>query len=79
MKPDLIDDILNTIQASLPPGLGAMGQDLRSHIELKLKELFEAQGLVTQEHFDIQRQVLLRTREKLEALEKRVSELEQNA
>lgn len=76
MKPDLIDNILNTLQASLPPGLEAIGQDLREHMRLKLKELFESQGLVTQESFDIQSQVLLRTREKLEALEKRVDALE---
>lgn len=72
MKPDLIDDILNTLQAALPPGLNAIGNDLREHMRLKLKELFDFQGLVTQENFEIQRQVLLRTREKLETLEKRV-------
>ena len=32
--------------------------------------------LVTREEFDVQRAVLLRTREKLEALEKAVAELE---
>lgn len=77
MKPDLIDDIINTIQSSLPPGLSAVGQDLKGHMRLKLQELFDAQGLVTQESFDIQRQVLLRTREKLDALEARVKALEQ--
>jgi BMFP domain-containing protein YqiC len=76
MKPDLIDEIINSIQACLPPGLGAVGQDLRGHMRLKLQELFNAQGLVTQESFEIQKQVLLRTREKLEALEARVNALE---
>ena len=76
MKPDLIEDILNTVQASLPPGLSAAGQDLRDHLRIKLKEVFESQGLVTQESFEIQKQVLLRTREKLEALEARVKALE---
>jgi len=76
MKPDLIDDIINTIQSSLPPGLGAVQADLRQALHLKLQELFASQGLVTQESFEIQRQVLLRTREKLEALEARISALE---
>jgi BMFP domain-containing protein YqiC len=76
MKPDLIDDIINSIQAALPSGLGEAGQDLRGHMRLKLQELFTSQGLVTQESFNIQQQVLLRTREKLEALEARVSALE---
>lgn len=76
MKPDLIDQILSTIQSALPPGLGAAKDDLSAHMRLKLQELFDSQGLVTQESFDIQRQVLLRTREKLEALEARVKALE---
>jgi BMFP domain-containing protein YqiC len=76
MKPDLIDDIINNLQSLLPPGLNALGEDLRSHMRLKLQELFTSQGLVTQEDFDIQTQVLQRTREKLEALETRVSALE---
>ena len=42
---------------------------------------FAKLDLVTREEFDIQAQVLAKTREKLEALEKRVTELEakQNA
>jgi BMFP domain-containing protein YqiC len=76
MKPDLIDDIIKTIQASLPPGLSALQADLREHLRLKLEALFADQGLVTQDTFEIQRQVLLRTREKLEALEARVEALE---
>ncbi len=77
MKPDLIDDIINSLQSLLPPGLNAIGEDLRGHMRLKLQELFTSQGLVTQEDFDIQTQVLARTREKLEALEARVKALEQ--
>ena len=34
--------------------------------------------LVTREELEVQEKVLLRTREKLEALEVRISELEQN-
>ncbi len=76
MKPDLIDEIINSIQSLLPPGLNAVGDDLREHMRLKLQALFTSQGLVTQQDFEIQRQVLQRTREKLEALEARVSALE---
>ena len=41
-----------------------------------LTSLFARLDLVTREEFDVQRQVLLRTREKLALLETRVSELE---
>ena len=42
-----------------------------------LSAFFARLDLVTREEFDIQRQVLLRTREKLEKLEAQLAELEQ--
>lgn len=42
-----------------------------------MSSTFNKLDLVTREEFEVQSQVLLRTREKLEALEKRVEELEQ--
>ena len=41
-----------------------------------LAEAVSRLDLITREEFDIQQQVLMRTREKLEALEKQVAELE---
>lgn len=76
MKPELIDELINKIQENLPPGLGALQADLRQALRQQLQSFFDAQGLVTQESFETQRQVLLRTREKLEALEARVAALE---
>jgi BMFP domain-containing protein YqiC len=42
-----------------------------------LSAFFARLDLVTREEFDIQRQVLLRTREKLERLEAKLAEIEQ--
>jgi BMFP domain-containing protein YqiC len=50
--------------------------DLEKNLRAMLTGLFARLDLVTREEFDIQRQVLLRTREKLSVLEARVSELE---
>jgi ubiquinone biosynthesis accessory factor UbiK len=50
--------------------------DLETNLRAMLTSLFARLDLVTREEFDVQRQVLLRTREKLGALEARVSELE---
>ncbi|HZN23534.1 MAG TPA: accessory factor UbiK family protein [Burkholderiales bacterium] len=50
--------------------------DLEKNLRSLLGGFFARLDLVTREEFDIQRQVLLRTREKLTVLETRVTELE---
>jgi BMFP domain-containing protein YqiC len=50
--------------------------DLEKNLRALLTSFFARLDLVTREEFDIQRQVLLRTREKLTVLEARVAELE---
>ena len=75
-KPNQIDDLAKKLAGFMPSSL----QNLRSDIEKNMKSNLESglrkMNLVSREEFDIQRAVLLRTREKLEALEIVVSELE---
>lgn len=70
--------VFDSLQEKLPSGL----QDIQSEFEHNLRAAIEANlkklNLVTREEFDIQQQVLLRTREKLEVLEAKVAELEGN-
>ena len=51
-------------------------QDLERNLKAALIGLFARLELVTREEFDIQREVLLRTREKLDRLERKLAELE---
>ncbi|MBL8474321.1 MAG: accessory factor UbiK family protein [Rhodocyclaceae bacterium] len=51
-------------------------KDLERNARAMLGAAFTKLDLVTREEFDVQREVLARTREKLEALEARVAELE---
>ena len=51
--------------------------DLERNLRALLSGFFSRLDLVTREEFDVQRQVLLRTREKIERLEARVAELEE--
>ena len=73
-------DVLDSLQQKMPEGITTGLQGLQSDIEQNIRAAIEANlkklNLVTREEFDIQQQVLLRTREKLEALEKKVAELE---
>ena len=71
-----IEEVVQSISKALPPGLVQMQEDAEKNIRAALTATFTKLDLVTREEFDVQAQVLLRTREKLEALERRVAELE---
>lgn len=51
-------------------------QDVEKNVKAALGAAFARLDLVTREEFDVQREVLARTRAKLEALEARLAELE---
>lgn len=53
-------------------------KDLERNLRALLTSAFSRLDLVTREEFDVQREVLARTRAKLEALEAQVAELEAN-
>ena len=53
----------------LPPGLQSLSDDLKSQLRQCLQKSLEKLSLVTREEFDIQTQVLAKTRAKLEHLE----------
>jgi hypothetical protein len=73
-----IEEVVHSITNAMPAGLVQMQEDVEKNIRAGLTAAFNKLDLVTREEFDVQTQVLHRTREKLEALEKRVAELEQN-
>jgi BMFP domain-containing protein YqiC len=50
--------------------------DLERNLQAMLTSLFARLDLVTREEFDVQQQVLLRTREKLARMEAQMAELE---
>ncbi|HEV3240990.1 MAG TPA: accessory factor UbiK family protein [Casimicrobiaceae bacterium] len=51
-------------------------RDIEKNVKAVLQSGLQRLELVPREEFEVQAQVLLRSREKLEALEKRVAELE---
>jgi ubiquinone biosynthesis accessory factor UbiK len=64
-----LDEITQRLSALLPPDLGAAKADLERNFHAVLQSGLKKMDLVTREEFDVQCAVLLRTREKLEALE----------
>lgn len=55
---------------------GSPAADLEKNLRALLASAFSRLDLVTREEFDVQREVLARTRAKLEALEAKLAELE---
>ena len=71
-----IDDLARRLSDMVPPGLRQTREDLQDSFKGALQAGLSKLDLVTREEFEVQRAVLLRTREKLEALEKIVAALE---
>lgn len=70
-------NFLNDLQAKISQALeNSPAKDIEKNVKAMLTQGFSKLDLVTREEFDIQSQVLAKTRAKLEALEARVTELE---
>ena len=71
-----IDSLARKLVDALPGGIRSMREDLEQNFRAVLSAGLGKLDLVTREEFEVQQAVLARTREKLEALERRLAELE---
>ncbi|SEQ34671.1 hypothetical protein SAMN05216522_102225 [Rosenbergiella nectarea] len=71
-----IEQIARQVQDSLPQGIRNLGDDVEKKIRQVLQAQLSRMELVNRDEFDVQTQVLVRTREKLALLEKRLDALE---
>ncbi|WP_404992430.1 accessory factor UbiK family protein [Cupriavidus pauculus] len=77
MKPtDLFNDLQNKISEALR---NSPAKDIEKNVRSMMSQGFSRLDLVTREEFDVQSQVLARTRARLEELEARVAALEARA
>jgi BMFP domain-containing protein YqiC len=76
IDPKIFNDMANKLAGAIPSGARDIQHDLEKNFKAVLQSKFAKLDLVTREEFDVQKAVLQRTREKLEALEKQVAELE---
>ena len=65
-----IDELARRLNDLVPPGLNDARADLEQNFKAALQSGLNKLNLVTREEFDVQRSVLLRTREKIDALYK---------
>ena len=72
-----IDRIMMELSQRLPAGLGQLREEVENNARAVLREAVTRLDLISREEFDIQQQVLARTRARLEQLEQEVRQLEQ--
>ena len=76
MLKEKIETAISDITKILPEDLNMLKEDLEKNLRATLSATFSKMEIVTREEFDIQASLLSRTREKLETLQEKLSELE---
>ena len=76
MNNKLLDDLNRRVKELVD---ASPAKDIEKNMRAMMSSAFSRLDLVTREEFDIQQEVLKRTREKLQALEARLAEIEKNA
>lgn len=75
IDPAKIDALSRRLSDNLPEGGQQLASEIRSRFRQILNQGLEGLDLVSREEFEVQKAVLLRSREKLEALEKKLADL----
>ncbi|MBS0581301.1 MAG: accessory factor UbiK family protein [Proteobacteria bacterium] len=72
-----IDELARRLLERVPPALRSMQADLESNFRAVLRERLSRLDLVSRDEFEAQSRVLERTRQRLEALEARLAQMEE--
>ena len=70
-----IEKVAQQVVNSLPKPLKSMADSVEEQVKLALKSQLVKLDVVTREEFDVQKNVLLKTREQLDLLKEQVKEL----
>jgi len=76
LDPKKLDELARGVLDKLPAGFQTLQEDMEKNLRAALQAALVKMELVTRDEFEVQSAVLQRSREKLEALEARVAELE---
>ena len=76
MNTQSIENLVKKLADTVPQGLKSVREDMEQNFRSVLQSGLGKLDLVTREEFEVQEAVLARTREKLDALEAKLKELE---
>lgn len=71
-----IEEIAKQVTDAIPPSIKNIANDFEDKTKTILQRKLALLDVVTREEFDIQTQVLIKTREKLAIMEAKITELE---
>lgn len=74
-KNQILDELFSKIMNFIPEKIHNFNNEFENNLKTLLNTSFERLELVTREEFDIQKEVLLKTRKKLDYLERKINEL----
>ena len=73
MKNNKFKELVDGILSIIPKNTEAMKDDIKDNLKILLNDYLRKIDVVTREEFDVQREVLLKTRKKLEDLEDKLN------
>lgn len=74
-----IEQLARQITDSLPPGVRNMADNVEERVRLAVQQQLGRLDVVTRDELEVQQQLILRMRSRIEALEERLNELEGSA
>ena len=73
MKNNKFKELVDGILSIIPKNTDAVKNDIKDNLKILLNDYLRKIDVVTREEFDVQREVLLKTRKKLEDLENKLN------
>ncbi len=70
---DRLIELVEKLSSLIPEGSQEFKDDVKNNIKVLLEDYLRKLNLVSREEFDIQKEVLLKTRLKIEELEKKLN------
>ena len=77
LDPKKIEEVARQIGSSLPPKFREVADEIETKVKTVLQAKLSQLDFVSREEFDVQSALLARTRQRVEALEVQIRELEQ--
>jgi BMFP domain-containing protein YqiC len=75
-NPQQLENVVKKLVEVIPPQMGQAPEAIKTQMKAILQKALQDMDMVTRDEFDTQTAVLVKTRAKLEALEKRLAEWE---
>ena len=73
MKNNKFKELVDGILSIIPKNTEAVKDDIKDNLKILLNDYLRKIDVVTREEFDVQREVILKTRKKLEDLENKLN------